>query len=89
MLNAQLQSEIVHAPSFAVVRSYLDQLVRAEAIPKNKLTQTTKFINRAERFSQGNQVNAVRDQLNAAADNLVGPQYEALRQALRDLAATY
>ena len=89
VLNAQLQSEIVHAPSFAVVRSHLDQLVRAEAIPNKKLTQTTKFIDRAERFAQAKQVNAVRDQLNAAADNLVGPQYAALRQALRDLAATF
>ena len=89
VLNAQLQSEITHDPSFAVVRSYRDQLARAGTLKGNLLTQTTGFINRAERFSKGAQVNAVADQLNAAADNLVGPQYAVLRQALRDLAATY
>jgi hypothetical protein len=87
-LNAQLQSEIVHAPSFAVVRSHLDQLVRADAIGTNKRNQVTKFIDKAERFEQRGQIDAARDQLNAAADNLPGTEFEALRQALRDLAAT-
>jgi LVIVD repeat-containing protein len=89
VMNAQLQSEIVHAPSFAVVRSHFDQLVRADDIGSNKQKQITGFIDRAERFEQRGQINAARDQLLAAADNLPGPQFAALRQALIDLAATF
>ena len=88
-LNAQLQAEIRHAPSFAVVRSHYDQLVRAEALNARLRTQLTMFIDRAEAFAGGRQTNAVPDQLNAAADLLVGARYGALRQSLRDLAATF
>ena len=88
-LNAQLQSEIVHAPSFAVVRSHFDQLVRADALDARLLNQLTRFLDRAESFADGRQRNAVADQLNSAADLLVEDRYGALRQALRDLAATF
>jgi len=85
-LNAQLQSEIVWAPSFAVVRSHLDQLIRAGAIGGETLDEVEKHLGMAEAATQGKKA---KGQLTAAADKLEGEQYDALRGALLDLAATY
>ena len=50
-LSPQLQFEIVHEPSFAVVRSYLDQLVRAGDIDAKTLGKVTKHIDKAEEMA--------------------------------------
>jgi hypothetical protein len=71
-----------------VVRSYRDQLERAGDIDAKTLGQVDKFVDRAERFSTGPQVNAARDSLRELAGQLTGDQYEALRGALLDLADT-
>ena len=47
-LNVQHQDEITWEPSFAVVRSFVDQLVRAEDIDAKTLRQVNKFVDRAD-----------------------------------------
>jgi hypothetical protein len=82
--NAQLQPRLAWAPSFAVVRSHLDQLVRAGAIDAKTLGKVTKHIEKAEEDSNGKKA---KGQLTAAAAQLTeGAQYDALRQALQALA---
>ena len=87
-LNVQHQDPISWTPSFAVVRSYRDQLDRAGDIDAKTLRQVDKFVDRAERFSTGPQVDAARSTLRELAGQLTGDQYEALRGALLDLADT-
>jgi hypothetical protein len=85
-LTPQHQSRLVNEPSFAVVRSYRDQLVRAEAIDAKTLDQVDKFVDRAERYRAAGQAAAAKAQLNALANQLEGAKYDALRAALRALA---
>lgn len=88
-MSPQLQTTTVHAPSFAVVRSLLDQAVRTGSVSAKQLDKALKFIDRAEQFSRGPQRNAVRPQLTNAAKELDGPALLAVRTALLQLAATY
>ncbi len=85
-LTPQHQPRLVNEPSFAVVRSYRDQLVRAEEIDAKTLDQVDKFVDRAEQFFANGQDAAAKAQLNALANQLKGEQYDALRAALRALA---
>jgi hypothetical protein len=85
-LTPQHQPKLVNLPSFAVTRSYVDQLVRADDIDAKTLDQVTKFIDRAERFREDGQAEAASAQLRALANQLKGDQYESLREALRALA---
>ena len=85
-LTPQHQPQLVNEPSFAVVRSYRDQLVRAEEIDAKTLDQVDKFVDRAERYAENGQDAAAKAQLNALANQLEGAQYDALRDALRALA---
>jgi hypothetical protein len=92
----QAQPVMTAAPSFAVVRSHLDQLVRANAIDAMALTQSNKYISAAEDY-------AARDKPVPAAGNLrtlskkLGPfkheanpdPYKALREAVIALEATF
>ena len=87
-LTPQHQTQFTIAPSFAVVRSYVDQLVRAGEIDADTLAQVTKFVDRAEQFSSGPQAAAAKANLRALANELEGEQYEDLRNALRGLAST-
>jgi hypothetical protein len=87
-LNVQHQDPLSWEPSFAVVRSFRDQLERAGDIDAETLRQVDKFVDRAERFSDGPQANAAPAQLRALAGQLEGDQYDALRGALEDLADT-
>jgi hypothetical protein len=84
--NPQHQDRITWQPSFAVTRSFRDQLVRADLIDAETLAQVDKFVDRAERFRSGPQANAARAQLRALAGELVGEQYDALRESLIALA---
>ena len=85
-LNVQNQHQFDWEPSFAVVRSFRDQLVRADLVDGKTLKQLDKFVDRAERFASGHQQAAARAQLRAIANQLDGDQYADLRAALLALA---
>jgi hypothetical protein len=86
-LNVQHQDRISWTPSFAVVRSFVDQLVRAGDIDEETLAQVNEFVDRAERFSTGPQANAAKAQLHALAQQLKGEEkFAALSEALEALA---
>ena len=85
-LNVQHQDRITWQPSFAVVRSFVDQLVRADDIDAETLAQVNKFVDRAERFSTGPQSQAAKANLHALAQQLKHePAFANLVQALEDL----
>ena len=66
--NAQLQSKLVHDPSFAVVRSYVDQAERDGSLSGNALKQVRKSIDQAEKLAGGSaSSNAVATHLDNAA----------------------
>ncbi len=84
-LTPQHQPRLEWQPSFAVVRSFRDQLVRAGALPPNILANVDKMIDKAERFREAGKDAAARAQLQAAGNQLRGDRYDDLRQALQDL----
>ena len=84
--NPQHQSMIVWAPSFAVARSYYDQLVRAGDIANPLRFQVDQFLARAERFAADGHTDAAVSQLQEIAALLVAPQHQTLKQAILDLA---
>jgi len=84
--NPQRQDTITWQPSYAVVRSFRDQLVRAGSIDAKTLAQVDKFVDRSERFADGDQSSAASAQLHALSNQLPGEQYDALREALIALA---
>ena len=85
-LTPQHQPRLVNEPSFAVVRSYRDQLVRAADIDENTLAQVDKFVDRAEEYAADGKDAAAKAQLNALANQLTEAEFEALQAALRALA---
>jgi uncharacterized protein (DUF427 family) len=85
-LNVQHQDKIRWTPSFAVVRSFVDQLVRAGDIDATTLDEVNAFVDRAERFDDRGQTIAAKATLAALAGQLSGERYEQLRDALIDLA---
>jgi hypothetical protein len=87
--NTQGQQRITWAPSFAVARSYYDQLVRANAIGQPLKHQVDQFLARAERFHAAGQRDAAVSQLQEIAGKLVAPEHQTLKQAILDLAATH
>jgi hypothetical protein len=85
-LTPQHQPQLVNTPSFAVVRSFVDQLVRADDIDARTLDRVTRLIDRADELSTGRPPQAARAILRALAGQLRGEQYDDLREALRALA---
>ena len=85
-LTPQHQTQFVNEPSFAVVRSYRDQLVRAGDVDAKTLAQIDKFVDRAEEYAANGQASAASAQLHALASQLREPEFEALRAALEALA---
>jgi LVIVD repeat len=94
-LNVQMQPVMTAAPSFAVVRSHLDQLVRANGIDQQALTQSNKFISNAEDFAARNKPVPAAANLRALAKRLepgkhdTTDPYKALREAVLALEATF
>jgi len=78
--NAQHQPRITWPVSFAVTRSYLDQLARAEALPSGMVSRLTAELDRAEQLPAGND-------RRAAAQQLASTAAELDREALSGLAA--
>jgi hypothetical protein len=85
-LTPQHQTQFTIQPSFNVVRSYRDQLERADAVDAKTLDQIDKFIDRAEQFAEGDQQAAASAQLHALAEQLREPEFAALQAALQALA---
>lgn len=88
--NAQLQTKLVHAPSFAVVRSYVDQAERAGTLTGAALSEVRKHVDQAEKLANGSaNGRAIVAQLdNAARKSGFAPESD-LVQALGALAATH
>jgi hypothetical protein len=85
-LTPQHQPRITWDPSFAVVRSFRDQLERSGAIDAKTLDKVDKFVDRAERFLEDGKRAAAKAQLRALANQLDGARYAELQSALRALA---
>jgi hypothetical protein len=87
-LNVQRQDRFTWEPSFAVVRSFLDQAFRADAGSKT-LGKVDDAITRAEGFADNGQFRAAAAQLDSAANKIKGDGLDGLSDALRDLADSY
>jgi hypothetical protein len=86
-LNVQHQDPITWQPTFAVARSYADQLERAGAIDAELLADVRRFLDRAEQFRTGPRARAAMATLLGIAGELpAGAEFDLLRDALRDLA---
>lgn len=87
--NSQLMSELVAAPSFAVVLANLDQVVRAADIDANTAARVRQAVDQAEKQAdKGNNRSAVA-QLNHAVRQVDDSAGQAtLKQALLDLIDT-
>ncbi|NYE18744.1 LVIVD repeat-containing protein [Microbacterium immunditiarum] len=88
--NAQLQSRIVHPPSFAVARSFVDQAERGGTLSGKALTEVRKHVDQAEHLvGTGANSRAIQAQLDNAARKSGLPADSALVQALQALAAAH
>jgi hypothetical protein len=88
-LNVQRQDPFTWEPSFAVVRSFLDQAFRADA-GSTTLGKVDAHITKAEGFADSGQDRAAAAQLDAAANKVkLDDGLEGLHGALRDLAGSY
>ena len=86
-LNVQHQEKITWDPSFAVVRSYVDQLERAGDLEGFALATTRRLINLAERFNDRGNRRAAKLTLKSLARLLYRDyHYDELRDAVLDLA---
>ena len=87
-LTPQHQPQYVNEASFAVVRAYRDQLVRAGLLKGQKLENVDKFLDRAERAREEGKNAAARAYLRSLAFQLQheGEEFETIVEALFDLA---
>ena len=84
-LTPQHQPRIRWKPSFAVVRSFLDQAVRSGDLRGRTLDKVEDAIDKAERFARRGKNSSARQQLQKA-ERLLGRDFDDLRDALDDLA---
>ncbi|WP_420116180.1 FIMAH domain-containing protein [Micromonospora sp.] len=87
--NAQGQPKISWTPSFALVRAYHDQGVRAGAIDPALSAEVDTTLSRASGFAAEGRRFAAEAQLRTLADRLDAAAYGTLRQAVVDLADTF
>jgi hypothetical protein len=85
-LTPQHQTQFTIQPSYNVVRSYRDQLVRADEVSAKLLERIDKFIARSEEFAAAGQQAAASAQLLALSDQLAETDFDELRAALQALA---
>lgn len=85
--NAQLQTKLVHAPSFAVVRSYVDQAERAGTLTGKALADVRRHVDKAEMLAAKGNTESVLDHLANAARKSGAAADSALVEALTALAA--
>jgi hypothetical protein len=87
--NSQLTSELVAAPSFAVVLANLDQVVRAADIDAKTADKVRQAVDKAEKLVGNGETASALDQLNNAVRRLDDSEGQAtLKQALLDLIET-
>lgn len=88
--NAQLQTRLVHEPSFAVARSYIDQAERSGSLSGKALSEVRKHVDQAESLAGGSaNGNAIAAQLANAVKKSGAAPDSAVVQALNALAATF
>ena len=86
-LNAQNQTKLVWPPSFALARSYVDQLERSKCVPADRISTVRQTLSRAEAASGS----ARRDALAQAGTQLGatsacdGSKVQKFQDALKDL----
>ncbi|GAA1166532.1 hypothetical protein GCM10009584_04380 [Ornithinimicrobium humiphilum] len=86
--NAQAQPRITHAPSFAVVRSYVDQAERSGDLSGKALTEVRKHVDQAEHVKgKGANGNAVKAQFDNAVKKSGLPAGSDVVKAIKALAA--
>ena len=87
-LTPQHQTQYVNEASFAVVRAYRDQLVRAGLLKGQKLENVDKLLERAERARAEGKDGAARAYLRSLAFQLQheGDEFATIVAALFDLA---
>lgn len=86
--NAQMQRKIVHTPSFAVTRAYIDQAERSGSLTGKALTEVRKHVDQAEQLAG---TSADSRALVAQLDNAIrksGQPDSAVVQALNELKAS-
>jgi hypothetical protein len=88
-LNVQNQPEITWDPSFAVVRSFFDQLVRADALGDKQRGKIEKALDKAEEAAERGRLSKAGLELRKLARDLRGATLADLRGAVEDLAATF
>jgi hypothetical protein len=88
-LNVQHQDKLRWEPSFAVVRSFIDQLVRSGDLDGKALDKVNGFVDRAEEFADDGKKIAASVTLRVAAGLLSRhDEFDDLRDALRDLSSS-
>ncbi len=89
-LNAQGQPKMVWPPSFALARSYVDQLERNKCLSADRITSVRQTLSNAERASgtaRSGALNQIATQLGSdAGSSCDGPKVRKLESAVRDLA---
>lgn len=87
--NAQLQTRLDHAPSFAVVRAYVDQAERAGALSGKALEQVRGHVDKAEMLAaKGNSGSVVDHLANAVRKSGLAADSDVVT-ALTELSATH
>ncbi|MNC89942.1 hypothetical protein D3C83_59620 [compost metagenome] len=88
-MNAQEQQKFVWPPSFAVVRSYLDQLARGNGIARARAVAISESLAAAERQSgtaRRTALTAIATQLDSdAATASDGAKVRVMAAAVRDI----
>ena len=88
-LNAQGQPKFVWPPSFALARSFVDQLERNKCLSADRISAVRQSLTAAERAAAAqrrDQLNAIATQLDADVRNSCdGPRVQKLQKAVRDL----
>ena len=88
--NPQMQPRVTWPAAFPVVRSYLDQLVRGQGLPRARTTTIDAALTRAERATgsaRRTQLNQLATQLDADARSARDrTRVTAMAAAMRDLA---
>ncbi|MGR0318531.1 LVIVD repeat-containing protein [Agromyces sp. ZXT2-3] len=90
VFNAQTQSMLVHAPSFAVAGSYVDQAERSGDLSAKQLAQVRKHLAEAEALvADGSSSRAVIAQLDNAIKKSGAAPDSAVVEAIAALKATF
>jgi hypothetical protein len=87
-LNVQRQDRFTWEPSFAVVRSFLDQALRLQP-GSETLAEVDDAVSRAEGFVDSGRLDAAAAELDSAESTLKGTEFDDLNDAVDDLADVY